>query len=149
MRCKSCSHEKLLSDFYASNKSRCKECVKESVNKYRQENLESIRTYDRMRGSMPHRIAARAEYQKTHAFSERHEAATKRWAEKHPKRRKASHIVSNAIRDGRLVRPPLCLVPDCNKSPQAHHPDYDKPLSVVWLCSKHHAEAHKISRKAA
>jgi hypothetical protein len=25
----------------------------------------------------------------------------------------------------------------------AHHPDYSKPLEVVWLCRKHHWDLHK------
>lgn len=28
------------------------------------------------------------------------------------------------------------------KKTQAHHPDYSKPLDIIWLCKKHHAELH-------
>ena len=31
----------------------------------------------------------------------------------------------------------------CGKIGEAHHPDYSKPLDVIWLCSEHHAQVHK------
>jgi hypothetical protein len=141
MRCKTCSIDKPAEGFYASNKTRCKECVKSSVMKNRQENLEKVRAYDRMRGSMPHRVASRSEYQKTNAFAQSHKAAAERWSAKHPERRKASHIVGNAIRDGHLRKTP-CHVCGAEKV-EGHHPDYSRPLDVVWLCNPHHREIHK------
>lgn len=131
-------------DFYKSNQTKCKECVKAAVSKHRQENLERVRAYDRMRGSMPHRVAARAQYRKTEAYAESHEAAALRWAAKHPERRKASHIVGNAVRDGKLIPWPVCAVPECSARPQGHHPDYGRPLDVVWLCRVHHRQAHAL-----
>lgn len=144
MHCKQCNITKDDSAFYVSNKTRCKECVKASVNKHRQENLERIRSYDRMRGSMPHRVASRKDYAQTEAYAKSHEAASLRWSNKHPERRKASHIVGNALRDGKLTRWPICALPECESKPQAHHPDYSRPLDVVWLCPKHHKQAHAI-----
>jgi len=55
----------------------------------------------------------------------------------------AAHgAVKTAIRQGKLTRQP-CR--DCGTSErvQAHHEDYAKPLDVVWLCPKHHREAHR------
>ena len=144
MYCKTCNIEKPAGDFYVSNKHRCKECVCASVRAHRQANLERVRAYDKMRSSMPHRVAARVEYIKTPAGIKSHEASVKRWAANHPKRRKASHIVSNAIRDGKLIRWPVCALPECDRKPHAHHPDYDRPLDVVWLCPKHHKQAHAL-----
>lgn len=144
MHCKACHSEKLASEFYVSNKTRCKECVKAAVTEHRLANLERVRAYDRMRGSMPHRVAARADYRRTPAYAESHEAAALRWAAKHPERRKASHIVGNAIRDGKLIPWPVCAVPECADKPQAHHPDYSRPLDVVWLCPAHHKAAHAL-----
>lgn len=149
MHCKICNTTKPDTDFYASNKSRCKECVKARVNANRQANLERIRAYDRMRGSMPHRVAARKAYQRTPAFAESHNAAVKRWEAKHPERRHASTTVGHAIRDGRLAPWPACAVPTCDCKPQAHHPDYSRPLDVVWLCDTHHKAAHALVRQDA
>lgn len=31
----------------------------------------------------------------------------------------------------------------CGKKAQKHHPDYNEPLKVQWLCRKHHMDLHK------
>jgi len=54
---------------------------------------------------------------------------------------RANYLTSNAIRDKRLIRIPCEKCGD--KKSQAHHPDYDEPLKVIWLCKKHHNEIHK------
>lgn len=57
------------------------------------------------------------------------------------KRIKARNDLNHAVRDGKIRREP-CFV--CGKGEtEGHHYDYDKPLNVVWLCFKHHREAHK------
>lgn len=33
-----------------------------------------------------------------------------------------------------------------SKKSQVHHPDYNKPLLIKWLCRKHHLELHAMSR---
>lgn len=35
-----------------------------------------------------------------------------------------------------------CSVSRCNEKGERHHPDHSKPLEVVYLCKKHHVEAH-------
>jgi len=70
---------------------------------------------------------------------------------KSPGRKRAGHIVEKAILKGVLTRPALC---ETCKQPgreyrdkrapiQAHHPDYNKPLDVMWLCQDCHHEWHK------
>lgn len=193
MHCKQCNTTKAATDFYASNKSRCKECIKASSLAYRLANLDRIRAYDRMRGAMPHRVAARAEYAQTeagksahkdararyearsqkaseakqrYAASERGKAKKQEWlrseagklsARKNtvsqrglrPERSKARVALGNAVRDGRVIPWPVCAVPDCCGKPHGHHPDYSRPLDVVWLCDSHHKEAHALARHAA
>ena len=144
MHCKKCNATKPENDFYVSSPTKCKECVKASVRANRAENLAYYQEFDRGRAMEPHRVAARAAYSKTDAYAQSHEAANKRWAAKHPDRRTASHIVGNAVRDGRLVPWPVCALPECEGNPQGHHADYSRPLDVVWLCPKHHRQAHSL-----
>ena len=154
-QCFKCLQEKPLSEFYTHKRmadghlNKCKQCAKLDVNKHRADNLSAARAYDRSRGNEPHRVEARAEYSKTDAYKKSHAASIKRWAGSHPDRRSASTATGNAIRDGRMIPWPVCSIPECsNEKPQGHHPDYSRPLDVVWLCTKHHAEAHKMMRHA-
>lgn len=63
----------------------------------------------------------------------------KRYYKKCRIKRLAKDAVHNAIRAGKLVRKPCTI---CGKKSEGHHPDYNKPLEVVWLCRKHHASIH-------
>jgi hypothetical protein len=36
----------------------------------------------------------------------------------------------------------MCSYPDCPNKGERHHPDYTQPLTVIWLCRKHHRETH-------
>lgn len=172
--CSKCLQEKPFGAFYKSNQSRCKDCVKASVNAHRQANLEQIRAYDRMRGSMPHRVAARAEYAKTDEGKAAHLRANEGYRktengksvlkaylqtpggkmsrertvaasnQKHPERHRVRIKFGNAVRDGKVLAWPTCALPDCSDKPHGHHPDYDRPLDVVWLCPLHHKQAHAL-----
>src|ERR1700676_440627 len=56
-------------------------------------------------------------------------------------RNRARQAVKQALKVGTLVKLP-CR--DCGKlEVQAHHPDYDKPLEVIWLCLEHHIAEHR------
>lgn len=62
----------------------------------------------------------------------------------HPKRNRARSIASAAVASGKLQRPQQC--DECgarSDSIEAHHPDYDKPLEVEWLCSACHTDRHR------
>lgn len=149
MHCKTCNTTKETAAFYTSNRTRCKECIKASVTANRLEKIDYYRAFDNARANLPHRVAARKAYGRTSAYAESHTAAVKRWEAKHPERKSASTAVSNAIRDGKLIPWPICAVPECCGKPEGHHPDYSRPLDVVWLCDQHHKEAHALVKQAA
>lgn len=50
------------------------------------------------------------------------------------------------LRAGRMLRPDRCE--ECSEPArvEAHHEDYDKPLSVRWLCKACHIDADRVVR---
>ena len=68
--------------------------------------------------------------------------ATKAWREKNAEKRLANGIVNDAIRRGKLIKPDACS--RCGKTGRihGHHPDYSKPLEVMWLCHGCHIAEH-------
>lgn len=60
--------------------------------------------------------------------------------------------VAKALRVGELEKPSNCS--GCGRNEydvfiEGHHPDYSKPLEVVWLCKECHLSEHrKIGSKA-
>jgi hypothetical protein len=63
------------------------------------------------------------------------------WRKKNPKKHWAHRATRSAIRSGLIERQPCEVCGD--PQTDAHHPDYDRPLKVQWLCRKHHKLAHK------
>jgi hypothetical protein len=60
----------------------------------------------------------------------------------HPDREHARSITADAIRTGKLIRPNACSRCGIPCSPHAHHPNYSKPLEVIWLCEPCHRLEH-------
>lgn len=46
------------------------------------------------------------------------------------------------LRDKKIERQPCEICGDDNG--EGHHPDYNRPLEVHWLCRKHHRQIHKL-----
>ena len=59
----------------------------------------------------------------------------------------AHQIVANFIKTGFLKRKKKCSM--CNKHGKilAHHPNYLRPLLIIWLCAKCHFEWHQNYEK--
>ena len=64
---------------------------------------------------------------------------------RHPERKRAETMVRYKLKSGRLTRLPCAVCKDPKS--EAHHPDYNEPLNVVWLCRKHHFAEHKRLRQ--
>lgn len=68
------------------------------------------------------------------------------YRKKCPHQVKAGIALYTATRNGSLVRPAKCQLDNenCRGKIQAHHCDYNKPLEVMWLCTKHHNAWHRV-----
>jgi hypothetical protein len=96
--------------------------------KWMKENRERVKKTVRARYNTPEGKAIR-------------QASSRRYAEKNRIKRLAKDTVHNAIRAGKLNKMPCAI---CGiKKAEGHHPDYTKPLKVIWLCKEHHTEIHK------
>ena len=155
-QCFKCGEVKPLGQFYKHPRmadgrvNKCKECNKLDVRENRARKVEHYRDYDKRRAMAAHRVEMRARYAQTQAGKAARDRSAKRWAEKHVIRRAASHMVNNAVRDGRLEKSSKCE--QCGASNcriHGHHDDYAFPLSVRWLCPRCHMAWHRENGAAA
>lgn len=115
--CKKCKHREYMNAWYRRPGSA--ERVRGWAHRYRDENIEKVREYD-------------------HKRPRREEPAEKRFARnaaralgkgQHPCERCGAEDLFGA--DGRTLI-------------QAHHPNYENPLEVRWLCTTCHGIEHRI-----
>jgi len=131
--CFKCGEIKYLNDFYKHSKmadghvNKCKECNKRDVAENYQVNREYYAKYEKSRYKRQERRRKMLQYQR-----ERRSL--------NPEKYKANNLTTNAIRDGRLTQKP-CIKCGAKKT-EAHHPDYNNPLDVEWLCRSCHLAEH-------
>lgn len=86
--------------------------------------------------------------QKTERGAANHARAVRSYRQRNAKKRAAHNAIAKALMFGKIVPWPCCAVPECNVvEVEAHHPDYDAPLDVVWLCNAHHTEVHRLFKQ--
>lgn len=143
MFCAKCCVEKNRFEFYESNRTKCKSCVREAARKWRLDHLEYAKEQDRSRGKDPRRVAENKK--RAPKYKAKRKVYSERYWEKFPEKRRAQIAVGNAVRDGKLKKMPCeaCGKPKAH----AHHEDYSQPLVVTWLCVKCHNEFHESERE--
>src|SRR5262245_9698856 len=75
---------------------------------------------------------------------EKRRIRTLRWQRENRAKKNAHLKVYRAVKTGKLKRLPCERCGDENV--QAHHERYDRPLEIMWLCGKHHAQRHRELR---
>lgn len=56
-------------------------------------------------------------------------------------KRKARVKAQTAVKNGTLIKEKCFYCK--SKYTQMHHPDYSKPLEVIWVCRNHHLDIHR------
>lgn len=144
-RCYGCHVLKSLSDFYPHRQMRdghvgkCKACTRLAV-RDREQKLRATNPDWVMKERERGRIKAKIKRYKRKDAS----AYSKRWAEKHPTKKRVHHKVSNALRDRKLLRPTACIRCGATGRVEAHHEDYSKPFYLEWLCSACHGKTRRL-----
>ena len=149
--CRVCGAGKPSTEFYDRQRRKdglvgeCKDCTKARVRENRAENVVYYRSYDRLRyREDPDRAAHCQAMGKTVSAEARAEKQRER-RRTEPAKFRARTAVSNAIRDGKLVRGDTCFFCGGDQRVQAHHHDYSRPLDVYWLCAACHGKLHAIN----
>jgi hypothetical protein len=135
-QCIQCNVVKESESFYRHSKmsdgrlNKCKQCCLEYYKDRRTVYPDKIRAIELKRSQKPKRKNLAQQYQK-------------RSRKNNPLKYIARTAVGNALRDGKISKQPC---QKCGSSlSEAHHSDYSQPLNVIWLCKKHHFEAHKTT----
>lgn len=145
--CIRCQINKPLNEFYSHKEMKdghlnvCKDCVKNRVHKYRLNNIEKIREYDRNRPNRQERLLKNKEYRNLHKTD--YNKCKNKWAKNNRIKTNAHTKLRRAILRGDIIKPKTCAICGSDTILQAHHYDYNKPLDVIFLCDKCHKNEHK------
>jgi len=144
-RCTGCKHVKPLTEFYTQHwltvngeprvgpVGLCKTCDKKRCGAWQKANPDKVPTisekFAAWRARHPDKYAA--------YMSRKGERAAKHRA-KYPEKKRARDRAIRVYPERRK-----CSILGCLRIGERHHPDYSKPELIVWLCKKHHQEAHR------
>lgn len=127
-------------EWHAANRDRVRRNNRRNAPKYKASKNASMR---RWRKNNPE-SAAKSRAASYRRYAEQRRQANRRRAAAEPERRRARRAAFAAVQRGEVEKKP-CAVCGETRRVYAHHEDYDKPLDVVWLCARHHAERHGIT----
>jgi hypothetical protein len=146
--CTNCKIEKDVKYFYKRKNglygthAQCRSCLIDKNKTYRNKNKEKISIRDFMyreklkekyKGCAPRTIVR---------LPERSILGFERYAEK-KMQLLAGSLLNYGIRIGMIKKPDCCSICKSKGEIQGHHPDYSKPLQVIWVCIKCHMKFHK------
>lgn len=105
-----------------------KEKILQRCKEYRENNREKVKASQRAwKSKNRDKVKSnRAEYEK-----------------RYPEKSTAYRAINNAVAYGKLFKPSNCSQCGYEGHIEGHHPDYSKPLEVIWLCRECHNREHQ------
>jgi len=165
-RCTRCLRNLPVCEFHRRRSARdglyplCKECKNADSRRYNHENPEKNRERVRLwREENPGKNASmRREWKKKNPersrraiqkwemenpekYKKTQSEAQKKYRLKYPNKALAHSILNYAVVSGKIKRQP-CRICGVTEKVHGHHPDYQNPLEVEWLCHFHHLVEH-------
>lgn len=117
-----------------------------SQRRYESENREKVRESQRQWSLSPNGRALQERIRQRPEYLEIRRKAKSTWNHRNRDKRRVHRQVKVAIERGLLDRKACEVCGD--RESEAHHDDYAKALEVRWLCRIHHAEHHRIEKRA-
>lgn len=145
--CIKCSQTKQLSDYYKYNQryysSYCKECQNSYVkNNPHTPTRQRARSNNDISVLSAIRLSDREYQRRRRAQNPQWKARqTLEYYHKNKEKIKAHRLIHKQLMTGQMKKLP-CQICNASTHIQGHHPDYSKPLEVVWLCPSHHKLEH-------
>ena len=146
IKCNYCTIEKQESEYYECNKIYCRKCLRtKQRERYRKRKAGILR--NPLLTDAEKKERQRVYYRKWYAEKgrenrNRYDETTETWLKAHPEATKAKTKLHWAVKTGKLERPIFCDQCREIRKINAHHPDYTKPLEVIWLCHSCHKILH-------
>ncbi len=140
-QCFKCKEALPISEFYEhpmmadGRLGKCKKCAMADTRENRETNVERYRNYDRQRTKSPESRARRMRYQE-------------RSRKQDPRRWAARQKAGRAYKRGQITKKPchFCGTTECL---EMHHPDYEQPLRVYWLCRIWHRKLDGMNKSGS
>ena len=134
--CSKCKEKKSGDSFYVDNLI-CKSCISAYQKAYRAKK-NANKPADWKQKTKDKKAYQKAWNEANPGYSTRKK---REWWQQNKDKLKVKWAVRDAILSGKLVRSPCFICGEVKV--EGHHPDYSRPLDVVWLCTQHHRQLHK------
>lgn len=142
--CSICLENKGHLDFYKNKRApdglaaRCKVCNLSYKKEWSKNNKEKLSLY--------HKIWRVREKNKG-TLREKEIKWKKSQVARYPEKYKARIALNNAVIYRKITKASNCSACSSTSNIQGHHPDYSKPLEVIWLCISCHRKIDKIKNE--